>query len=176
VARPRGFSRGPRRSSPSGKEWGFGPGGGVPALITSGKIVVGAGVQPTVTKLTILRLRGEILVAVNSLGSATDNVSLFLGMGIFSTDAFSVGQTALPGPTTDIFFPWLWWNVVHISPQVSTLGLDGVTSIRIPVDAKAMRKFGTDQVVGLVAEYASQSGAVGCDIQSDARMLVQWAS
>ena len=176
MARPRGFPQGrTRQSVPKGREWGIGPGGTVSISIGAGTVIVGDGATPTVSKLTIMRTRGEILLAVESLGAAGDDVSLFFGMGIVSTDAFTVGSAAVPGPATDISFPWMWWNVIHFNPKVDALGIDGVTSVRVPVDVKAMRKFGVDQVLGLVAQFQDEQGTIVVDISANFRMLTQWA-
>ena len=60
--------------------------------------------------VTILRTLGEVLVALAQTGVvAGDQVFVTIGLGLFSSDAVAVGPTAVPEPSDEAEFDWLWW-------------------------------------------------------------------
>ena len=125
---------------------------------------------------TILRARGEILVAPSAVTAALDECRIGFGLGIVSADAAVVGSGFMPDPIGDPEYPWLWWHVHHFfSPFVvdGTASDDfGVGVVRIPVDTKAMRKMKPAEAVVLVAEYVDTTGTPAIRVAGDIRCLL----
>ena len=176
MARPRGFqhrSRSPRRST----TWGFGPdavlasSGATPSLLfTTGIALV---VQP---KATIIRLRGDALVALTAAGSAGDGYTGAFGIGIVSAEAFAAGPASCPGALTDseddIWFYHQFFSARSVTATIAD-GVNGPSVVqRFEVDSKAMRKLTIDQVVFGSFE-AFETGVAVVQFNFDSRMLVK---
>ena len=174
MASRRGFSPRVTARTKQRLSWDLGPGGGAPtgfSAATTG--ILGAGVSPLVGTITIRRLRGEILYSILSLAAATDRVRMTSGIAVVSTDAFvDVGATAMPDPDDDMAYPWLWWDTVLINPETTTVGLDGITSIRRVVDSKAMRIMREDQILAWMVQFLDESGTVSAAVGGNTRILV----
>ncbi len=90
---------------------------------------------------TILRCRGEILVHLESTLAAGDAVKFAFALGVISSDAFTLGATAMPDPSGDADYPWVYWTEITLTTEeVTVADWMGYTWLRIPVDSKAMRK------------------------------------
>ncbi len=109
---------------------------------------------------TILRSRGRIQASLNPSGkSVDDHVKIGLGLGIVSTDVFTVGGTSMPDPSGEPEYPWLWWDEFHLRAQ-STTGIEvfGSSVKEIMLDTKAMRKVKPGQSLATVIQYVNITG------------------
>ena len=89
------------------------------------------------------------------------------GLGIVSTDAATLGATALPEPNGDCEYPWLWWGEIFLQAPVANAGLIsgfGTYAQRLEVDSKAMRKVTNKETLLWVAETSGVVGAPAVDI------------
>ena len=105
---------------------------------------------------TILRCRGELVVALDGVAAGASNGVTF-GLGIVSTDAATLGATALPDPGAEPNFPWLWWHDAElISNAVEANEQSDITSaVRVPIDTKAMRKMKPGESLIMVVQTDS---------------------
>ncbi len=123
-----------------------------------GGFTIGEG---TIGDTTVLRVRGNILVAA-SPNAAADSDILGLGLIVVTESARTAGGAALPGPLNDVGNDgWFWHQFVPLDAVILTAGIAelGGTVVRVEIDAKAMRRVPTDYAVVLVAEL--QTGDMG---------------
>ncbi len=170
MTRPRssrGFHpRGPRRLT----DWALGPGGNdlatldVSSTSSSGTEVLGQGISPTNSQLTIVRVRGTISSRLTVAGAQGSGFHLVFGLGIATADAFTdIGATALPDPFDDSDWPgWMWLGSVHMHTSIGALavGDPSVNPVITTIDAKSMRKLQLNEVMFL----AMQSGETGTSV------------
>ncbi len=140
---------------------------------TGNGTIVGPGLSPVtgVQAFTLVRIRGEVLVHLEGTLAADDNVRLAIGLGVFSTDAFTLGDTAMPDPLDDASFSWIWyWSGHLLMPGAATSATwdqatTGTAAVRMPIDTKGMRKIKNGETLGFVMQYADQTGTppVGWD-------------
>ena len=65
--------------------------------------------------VTLIRTRGQLTVHFDPAN--IDDVVLFgASLGVFSSDAFAIGQTALPGPVSDADYDWIYHRLVTLGP------------------------------------------------------------
>ncbi len=89
---------------------------------------------------TVLRSRSELIGWLDVSGqTAGDEVKFGIGLGLVSTDAFTLGATALPDPSGEPEFPWLYWYEYHLVTEEAT-GRGPGGFFRLAIDTKAMRK------------------------------------
>jgi len=175
ARRSHGFSRargGARRST----GWEAGPGSlsGVDAAFSaSTSIIIGTGVGPVVDGLTLIRTRGEMLVSLASVVATQDGFLFGLGIGIVTADAFAIGVTATPTPLEDADWDgWLWHTLTHVFAPTSTgvAEASDAVVVRVPIDSKAMRKVGINEVIYMVAE-SSETGTAVATVYGLSRIL-----
>jgi len=126
--------------------------------------------------LTIIRMRGELSGFMTVAGTAGDGFrEMAVGIGIVSTDAVSVGVTAIPGPLgPDMGWSWIYHRL--FSMQNSSTGADGATgsgSFRFEIDSKAMRKVGPNETLVAVSQVTTETGTAGARLTLDTRLLVK---
>ena len=144
----------PRRQT----RW-FGPADqGYVAVATTAQVLV-ASLPIDLTSLvrpTITRTRGLISIKPELFSADVDIVGCF-GAGVVSQEAFDIGITAIPGPFDDADWSgWYVWQPFAFHFE-ETAGSSGLWSVELPIDSKAMRKVGPNEVLVFVAE--SQVGA-----------------
>ena len=183
MARSRVSSRRFAGKTSRSTAWFFGP-GDVTSQVTSasGQVILGTGRQAIVEGLTIIRLRGEFIAYLTAATGLGDGYSGAVGVGMASQNAFSdIGITALMHPLDDADWDgWMWHSFFSVKapgPIVQaavSLSTDNslISSVRIPVDSKAMRKFPGDMVVW-VAIDVDEVGTAVMNSQFDSRMLVK---
>jgi len=176
---PRGsFSRGfpPRSRSKRLTSWEIGPeandlGASANATVLWTNGIVGS--QP----VTIIRTRGMAHVYLTAATAIGDGFAGALGIGIVSADAFAVGASAIPDPkTTPEWDGWLWHSFFDIritEPTVANLGFGPLSSVRIEIDSKAMRKFDSQSEILVGMLGAVESGTAVLEMQADTRTLVK---
>ena len=162
MAKRRFFGGSNQRSARRRSSWDLGPGADdlatldIATLASTGDSIYGTGAAPVLPHLTLVRLRGMLTFQLQSTDAAGSGFNYAVGIGIASADAFVAGVASLPKPFTDIDWPgWIWH---HMGRIVSPVGAAAVTSDQmvqmIPIDSKAMRKFGSNEVIFAVGEFA----------------------
>ena len=130
------------------------------------------GVSP-ISGLTLLRSRGSIVVhMVADVASASMVVGC--GLGVFNTDAFTIGATALPSPIDDIGFSWIWHKFFVLGPSIAAEAAAAeeiLTTVRDDLDSKAQRVIGGDQTIGFMWDAFVLSGSPTADANVAVRQL-----
>ncbi len=107
---------------------------------------------------TILRVRGDLTVAMDETKQAGDVVVGAAAVGIVSTDAFTAGST--PDPHAEPEYPWLWWRAFYLEAFVAAAEEAlGSTVHRMSIDTKAMRKVKPGESVFFVYDIITSTGA-----------------
>ena len=121
---------------------------------------------------TLIRTRGRALIHFDPTTIA-DTFQVGIGLGLFNSDAFAVGVTALPGPISDAGFSWVYHDLVTFGPaSTATESNEALTqNIQIEIDSKSMRKFRDNQTLGWVTEGNIMNGGGTFDISLSARHL-----
>ena len=125
------------------KQWASAPG-----LILSSS---GAGIQLSGSlafsaPATVLRWRGYVSAMFDESAMVGDEVVLTYGIAVLSTDAVTLGATAVPDPATDTDYPWVWWGEAMLRSRLATGAGEpsadawGASAFRMEIDSKAMRK------------------------------------
>ncbi len=171
-------NRGPRRLS----AWALGPGfasQGSAAVLQLSAVaapaVIGSGVTPSIPNLTVMRIRGTLLVSLTGADAQRSGFQMTFGIGIATADAFAVGPTALPGPFEDSDWPgWLWLGGLDMRTAVHVLAVGDPTinPARVEIDSKSMRKFRLNEVLFMAVD-AEESGTATLDIRGMTRLLLK---
>ena len=151
MARPRVVT--PRRR----KQWSFIPAISInmsgDATVIGGSIAFGSGGQ------TVLRMIGEYTIGLSGAPVAGDDAFVVVAIGKVSTDAATLGATAMPDPAGEPDYPWLFWqshgfryNDAEISPDMAN------GSVRHAFDIRSQRKFGPGESLAMVFQYANDTG------------------
>jgi len=137
---------------------------GLTTIVTT-QAIYGSGLLD-VEPVTLMRLRGEILVKGTPNAVADDAVIAF-GFIVVSDNAFAAGGVSLPGPISDLDAPWVWHGFAPLSAGQTALdGSDIGSVVRMTIDSKAMRKLGINETLALVGQtttndYAAVSASGG---------------
>ena len=175
MARSRG-SFPARRATRNPTDWIIGPDTNTLStmqLTAAGKLL-SVGIAPTIGKLTVIRTRGDWHLEVLRTQGASEGVLLAMGIAVFTSDAFAIGPTAVPGPITDMEWNgWLWHQFVSVDSTgaASQVALDNDTFFHGQIDSKAMRKIDETQVMALCFEFADEVGTVTATLRFQTRML-----
>jgi len=145
--------------------WALGPGdetGAVTTLTASGVTIFGSGISLTTEdKVTISRIRGFMNFALSSATAAGDGFLIGAGIALVSADAFGVGATAVPHPIDDANWPgWMWHQLLDL--DVVAAGVDGANILgnaRVPIDSKAQRIMGTNEVMCTILQVIERTTA-----------------
>ena len=147
--------------------WGTGPKTGVSGAAlgfsSSGSQIGAIGAAPGSDGITVIRLRGEMLVYLDTASALDEGFHGAVGVGIFTDAAVAVGVTAVNLPITDEGWDgWLWHNYFSLfsAGAISAAGVsvsggqsDALkAAIRIEVDSKAMRKIPVGMTMAVVLE------------------------
>ena len=154
------------------KEWA-----GIPSLINeigANATILGGSLAFT-APATILRARGRLYAQFDETVQVGDRIIVTFGLGIVSTDSYTVGSTAMPDPGGEPEYPWLWWGQVMLEAGVAAghSGGFGPTAQQLEVDTKAMRKIKPGQSLAWVWELAGAAGSpVTIVSQGETRVLI----
>ncbi len=125
---------------------------------------------------TILRIvGGGGLFRFDADKQIDDSLTITLGIGIVSTDAFTAGAASMPDPDDEVAYPWLWWTSFTLDSQVAAASDDAGGSLyRVPpIDSKSMRKFKPSQTLTTIIQTTGAAGAPQTIIELDnARVLI----
>jgi len=140
--------------------WDGGPGTGAAftstsfgaqeVFTTSGQTVFAGGSTAGQDGLTLVRLRGQLLLTLESVTAVGDGFTGAIGIGIASSEAFAAGVASLPDPLVDIARDVWWWHTVFALSGSDDAGSPtdaGGATFRTAVDSKAMRKIHANQTV-----------------------------
>ena len=120
-----------------------------------------------------------MLLWLPAITAAFDGFSLVsAGIGIVSTDAAAIGITAMPTPLADADWPgWVWFysGAAIVQPSTGELANNPVASVRLPIDSKAMRKWGINEILFAVVEVGTEIGTAQMDMSFSTRILVKLA-
>ena len=172
------MSRFPRTNAGARRRvsWGTGPRGNVGAVTAAGSILFPVGAQANLDDLTIVRIRGELLVRMKDGTSADSSWKFAFGMCIVNENAFGIGVTAVPQPFTDLF--WDGWMVHQqgiIATEIASEPANQINSNRIIIDSKAMRKTHLTDIIVAVIEFHSENGTAIADADLVSRSLSKLA-
>ena len=112
-----------------------------------------------VTPQTVIRMLGEYNISADVAPVAKDRVKITVGLAKVSTDAATLGATALPDPAGDVAFPWLYWAEHSFYFPEASLTEHRVSEVRQPFDIRSMRKFTAGESLIFIFQYADISGA-----------------
>jgi len=160
VARSRFGGRGGRGGLPAPKRQIAND--GFEDLVNSLTTVVGTAKVAAVSSFliveaaaTIVRTRGELMLTTTTAQPGAHIRGAF-GMIVASSDAATVGVTALPGPLSDIENDWFVWQPVNLFHQSATENeASRGQNFRYPFDSRGMRKVKAGEVLVLMMELAS---------------------
>ena len=115
---------------------------------------------------TILRCRGQLSVAMDETKQVGDLISIGLGLGIVSSDAFAAGAGSMPDPSGEPEYPWLWWAEFRLESFVAA-GEEawGTTARQVEFDTKSMRKVKPGQSLTWVVQFGGVAGAPVTNLQ-----------
>ena len=163
MARPR---RSGRRADYS---WsgiiGRAPGVGTTATLGSGLITF-------TTPLTIVRVRGQVLVRLEG-GTAGDVYVGGCGLILATDAAVAAGAAAIPSPSDVLDAEWLWhaWCPMETEDDTATEEL-GTQVLRLEIDSKAMRKVKSNMNLVFMADGIRLAGSSVSDWTYGIRVLV----
>ncbi len=141
------------------KQWDAAPG-----LLTdpiSNQTILGGGLSFAVPA-TLLRFRGYVAAQMGESGIAIlDRMIITVGLCIVSTDAFTVGASAVPDPSGEPEFPWIWWKEFKLESGSAVDPAEGwgPRAQRYEIDSKAMRKIKPGETFTYVVQATSTVGA-----------------
>jgi len=174
----RGFSRGsPRRFT----SWDLGPGGDdLPtldrvAVSSSTAVIVGTGVTPVSSRVTVVRIRGHISFNLTAADVQKSGFNYVAAIGVTDLDGFTVGIGSLPQPFTNTDWPgWMWQASGSIRTSVGALavGDPSINPVVIPIDTKAMRILRQNEVLFMAVDVG-ESGTATMDISAYTRTLLK---
>ncbi len=121
---------------------------------------------------TLIRLRGEVLVVLNTIGSVPAK-GVFT-MGIKFTTGAALAGASVEAPLTDIGSDWIWWNTMGLELESGTLenAQQGIAVVkRVEIDSKAMRKVGLNRVLVFVTQHTAILSTMTVDLNGAVRAL-----
>ena len=173
MAQPRNF-RFPQRARRA-TAWGVGPRAVATVINSMASIIWSTGIGITDDAATIVRMRGSIVLTLQTVTAITDHMRIGVGIGIVTTQAFNAGAASVPMPLAEQEWDgWMWHQYVHLQP-VSAVegGVDAVLSVvRLEIDSKAMRKMNNDERMYGALE-TEETGTVAATFAADTRVLVK---
>ncbi len=111
---------------------------------------------------TIMRILGGWSVKASGDAAVVqgDSADIVVAVGVFSTDAFTLGGTAMPDPVTDESFPWLYWKGFSFWSSSGSTASAMMSEVGVfDIDVKGMRKVKPSETLGVVVQYFDRVGA-----------------
>ncbi len=109
---------------------------------------------------TVLRILGEYIIFPTAPLVAADEGELCVAIGVVSSDAATVGSTALPDPCDEPAYPWLYWSSHPFGANGSTEETAlGSQSVRQRIDVKSMRKIKPSESIVSVSQFRNVGSA-----------------
>ena len=145
-------------------------------LVATGSAILGNGVGPNVEGLTVVRIRGELLVYLVSATALADGFNCAFGIGITSAQAFAIGVTAVDTPISEAAAElWMYHRFfsLHAPSAAEAEFIPSLAAVaRIEVDSKAMRKFAADEILYAAIEVV-ELGTAQVQVDFNSRVLVK---
>ena len=160
----RGFGQGARRKT----GWETGPGGARQQIAASGSVILGLGSVSGADGITLVRLRGSLMLKLSAADAETAGFVGAFGIGIVKAPAFAIGVTAVPTPVTEQDDEeWIFWYPISVLGS----GTGEAAVQRIDIDTKAMRKLTVGDTLYGVVEL-TEAGVSVLETYFDSRMLI----
>ncbi len=131
-------------------------------------VALGAGVLCE----TIMRTRGEVIVYKDA--TSAPPIGLVVSMGLVLVPQ-GQGSTVIWDPFNDAEAPWFWHQEVFIGYEemvTDVVDVPQITSARVIVDSKAMRKANVDEEVQFVMTNTTAGGAASVNVIATFRFLL----
>ncbi len=171
MANRGGFTRGMRQR----KHW-HGIKGATVNFTASATAILGSFSLGERDPYTILRMLGQLLVWPTGGGTfvASDEARLTFGFGRMSADAVALGASAMPDPSSEPDYPWLWWysTTVNFEGSADAPGQEIAMTDRGEINSKAMRKIGPRQSLALIVQYTDINGSPPLSVDAGCRFLI----
>ena len=147
-----------RRSGPrQAKLWGSFP--GLSVSLTANGTFAGPVLDASAPQ-TVLRMLGEYVIAPDAATVNQDCADVGVGIAVVSTDAATLGATALPDPASEPDYPWLYWATHPFFFNQTGVDPNGAYAQgRFSFDIRSMRKMKARESLVLVVEYVDVAGA-----------------
>ena len=136
---------------------------------------LGAGILTTLSKVTVIRLRGSFLAYLSTVTAALDGFAGAMGIGLVTASAFDAGIGSVPTPITEADWDgWMYHKFFACRGAAagSLVASPGAIAFRDDVDSKAMRKFDEDMRIYCSVELVEVGDSV-INFDFDSRVLVK---
>ncbi len=163
--------------------WDLGPGqvGAQTRLSSTTSIIASSAITPTVDGLTVVRMRGELLLQLFEASATAAGFSGAFGIGLGSAAAVGVGVSAVEVPiNNEDWDGWLYHryfsvfasDAIVLATAASESGQNHsvAAALRIEVDSKAMRKISVGDAI-YAAIQVTEAGVAQMDWYFNSRML-----
>ena len=138
------------------KDWSSIP--GIEFAATADATLLGGSNSPGVSS-TVLRMIGEYVITPTAPPAALDSVTIFLGIGVISLDAFNAGAGSVPDSGGEPNYPWLFWACHDFFFATTTADPKTESgSLRRAFDIRSMRKMKAGQTLAFIVQYANNVG------------------
>ena len=178
----RTFGAGHRRKT----SWALGPksntdGATATTISTSIAVLGGVGAAAALDGITVVRLRGEFVFNLLTATAVGDGFFGAFGVGLARNPAFTAGAASVPMPIDEEFQEnWLYhrYFACLANGQISAAGVslsggqNGLASIRVEVDSKAMRKLNIGDTI-YAAVQVTENATATANWSFNSRMLVK---
>ena len=156
--------------------WSVGVGGETQtSIVASANTIIGSGVVLVDdTRVTLVRIRGNMTVFLTGIASLLDGFFWAFGIGLVTDQAFAAGAAAIPDPFDESAWPgWIYHSFGSCFGNVATtIGNEVYATEKREIDSKAMRKWGDGQT--LVAMLSTtEVGSATLKVNMDTRLLVK---
>jgi len=125
-----------------------------------------------VPRETIMRTRGEVLVFVDGTQAPAGLAIISMGLVLVPEGQ---GTTVIWDPFGDTEAPWFWYQETFIGYEeavTDVIDVPGITSHRIIVDSKAMRRANVDEEVQFVVTNTTATSARTVNVAAGFRFLL----
>ena len=186
MASSRG-SRFRRTSERHRSSWDLGPktsGVGAPQVVAGSTAQLGGTISSAIVdSITLIRTRGELIMWCSAATAAGDGFHGAFGIAKATMAALVAGAASVPTPITeDTWDGWLYHRyfslfspgpvAVATAAQEQLQNAPNISSLRLEVDSKAMRKINVDESFYCALEVAVH-GAGGMEWVFNSRILIK---
>ncbi len=144
---------------------------GAQSALGAGSAGIGL-ISVTTLPETLMRVRGEVVAYLD--GPQAPGSSVLVSMGIIVVPE-GTGTTVLWDPFSDGNAPWLWYGSALLSYEemvTDVIDIPGMTSSRLTVDNKAMRRVRPDEEVQFVVTNTTLVSAAPINLRYALRTLI----
>ena len=150
------MSNGRHGGSRMAKEWSFMP--AFAGAMTDNSTLIGSNIAFALPG-TVIRMLGEYVIGATAVVPALDQAVVSVGIGVFSTDAVTLGATAMPEVAAEAEYPWLYWASHPLYWGTVDTGATAIIgNVRHKFDVRSMRKLKPRESLSMVIEYTDIVG------------------